>query len=113
GGLVGVDIHASAGVVRRRTVGARRVRKGIDPGCGIAPVEIARRRRDLSQRVVLVDPLQEQIDRRPITELAVTKAFQETRKNLVVLVAGNRLCWAFRSLTVVSDLAEATPHDIN
>ena len=90
GGLIGVDIHASAGIVRRRTVGSRRVRKRIDPGCRIAPVEIAWRCRDLPQRVVLVNPLQEQIDRRPITEFTVNLAPHETRRpNRIVLVGAN------------------------
>src|SRR5262249_20678039 len=65
GGLVRVDIHASAGIVWHRAVGPRRVRKGIDPGARIAPVEIAWRCRDLPQRIILRDPVEEQGQRRP------------------------------------------------
>src|SRR5262249_45164086 len=67
--LVRVDIHASAGIVRHRTVGPRRVRKGIDPGARIAPVEIAWRCCDQPQRVVLRDPVEEQGQRRPSADV--------------------------------------------
>ena len=71
GGLVGIDIHASAGVVRHRTVGPRRSGNASIQADGIAPVEISRRCRDLPQRIILCEPVEEQAQRRPTTDVTV------------------------------------------
>ena len=67
-GLVGIDIHASAGVIRHP---ARHPRHAVDPGRRVAPIEISRRCRDLPQRIVLRDPVQEQGQRRPKADVTV------------------------------------------
>ena len=67
-GLVSIDIHASAGVIRHP---ARHPRHAVDPGRRVAPIEISCRGRDLPQRIVLRDPVQEQGQRRPPGDITV------------------------------------------
>jgi hypothetical protein len=67
-GLVGVDIHASAGVVGHSALHPRHT---VDPGRRIAPIEISRRCRDLPQRIVLRYPVEEKVERRPKADVTV------------------------------------------
>ena len=46
-------------VEARRWTRRLSMRECIDPGCGIAPIEVSRRCRDLPQRIILCEPVEE------------------------------------------------------